>query len=304
MDWCRACGGRITAEDRLCPWCRAPTTAVPQERADRRADRRGSDRLPDTAPFSFDDLELDDELPSFDEAPPFARARGERHERSTADSSRASPVDFRIAAREQTVTSPERAEAPANPSAASRGHLALAPRPGPVSDRREGPWRLEDPPTASEVDPAEPARGTRAGFLPRAVAFVIDLLILTVLDGVLFVTTFVAVGVASALRGGSLQSPGELVEAVFTAGQIGLFLAYFGLLHAGPGQTIGKALLGLRVIGSDGRDLAIPQGLLRAGAYVFSALPLGVGCLIAALPAGRALHDYLMGSRVVEVGGS
>ena len=53
-----------------------------------------------------------------------------------------------------------------------------------------------------------------------------------------------------------------------------------------------------------GGDLAMPRSLLRAGAYVFSALPLGTGFLLAVLPAGRALHDYLIGSRVIEVGGS
>jgi uncharacterized RDD family membrane protein YckC len=299
MDWCRACGGRLTADDRLCPWCRAPTAAAPRERAK----PAGRDRLPDVAPYSLDDLDLEDDLPSFDEAPPFARPRAERPERSSAGSPRASSPDPRPASRQPVIAPQERTTASASAPPTSRGHLALAPRAEPTADRREGPWRLEDPPS-TRADAEESAPGTRARFLPRAVAFAIDLLVLTVLDGVLFVVTLAAVGVAAWLRGAAPSAPDDLVEAIFTAGQIGLFLGYFGVLHAGPGQTLGKALLGLRVIGSDGRDLAVPQGLLRAGAYVLSALPLGFGFLIAALPAGRALHDYLVGSQVVEVGGT
>jgi uncharacterized RDD family membrane protein YckC len=183
-----------------------------------------------------------------------------------------------------------------------RAHLDFGSPTEPIADRREGPWRLEDPPPSAE-EPATSAMRPNARFLPRTVAFVVDLVVLGLLDGALFLTTTAAVGVAAALRDGSSAAAGDLVEALFTAGQIGLFLGYFGLLHAGPGQTLGKALVGLRVVGSDGRDLALHQSLLRAAAYAFSALPLGIGFFLAAMPAGRALHDYLIGSRVVQVGG-
>jgi len=293
MEWCRACGGRLTAEDRLCPWCRAPLPAPSRHPAGGSA----RDRLPDSTPYSLDELE--DEIPSFDE-PPFARTREERSERSAGDTSRPrSPTELRPASRERTSTTQA---APPSAATAPRAHLALAPRADPIADRRELGWRLDDPPLEAEAQRAASVRGAR--FLPRAVAFAIDLVVLGLLNGALFATTVVALGFAAALRSGSLPAPGVLFEAIFTAGQIALFFGYFGLLHSGPGQTLGKALVGLRVIGSDGRDLAMSRSLLRAGAYVFSALPLGIGFLLGALPAGRALHDYLIGSRVIEVGGS
>src|SRR5262245_62322653 len=97
MDWCRACGGRLTPEDRLCPWCRAPLPAPSRDPA--AASTR--DRLPDSAPYSLDELE--DDIPILDEPPAFARPRGERAERSSGDSLRPRPPsDRRTAARERT----------------------------------------------------------------------------------------------------------------------------------------------------------------------------------------------------------
>jgi uncharacterized RDD family membrane protein YckC len=290
MDWCRACGGRLTAEDRLCPWCRAPTAARPRERAG----ERDRDRLPDPAPYSLDEAEH--ELPSFDETPAVApREHGspERAPRATARSDAAVEPH-----------APRSPPPPPNGIATSSGPQSTARRPEPSSDRRDGPWRLDDPPPPARDEAASAATRAAAPFVPRALAFIVDLVILGLLDGVLFVATIAAVGVAGLLRNGAVPDPGDVIEALFTAGQIGLFFGYFGLLHTGGGQTLGKALVGIRVVRSDGRDLTLVPSLLRAGAYAFSALPLGIGFLLAAMPPGRALHDYLIGSRVVQVGGS
>src|SRR5678815_2567582 len=137
MEWCRACGGRLTAEDRLCPWCRAPLPPPSRHPAGGSA----RDRLPDSTPYSLDELE--DEIPSFDE-PPFARTREERSERSAGDTPRPrSPTELRPASRERTSTTQA---APSSAARPSRAHLALAPRAAAIEDRRELGWRLDDPP--------------------------------------------------------------------------------------------------------------------------------------------------------------
>lgn len=278
MEWCRACGGRLTADEDLCPWCRAPNPM---------ADLRPRDRFPDPVPHRLDD---EDEFHEHDDGPAFAPRRPAR------------PVPADLRAEESFARDAvSRADSSAPPQAgeAPRRDLDRDPPPTRVDDPRDRAWLLEEP--AGEPSPAS-ALLPRAHFLQRSAAFVIDLVILAMMNGAVFFVTLAAVGFARKLRGSG--DPGDLFAALFTAGQIGLLFGYFGVLHAGPGQTIGKALLGLRVISLDGADLALRQSLLRAGAYVFSALPLGFGFLLAGLPPWRALHDYLVGSRVVRIGAS
>ena len=74
---------------------------------------------------------------------------------------------------------------------------------------------------------------------------------------------------------------------------------YVTLLHAATGQTIGKMLVGARVVMGDGRGLTLGTAFLRFLAYGFSCLPLGFGYVMAGLRRDkRALHDLLAGTRV------
>jgi uncharacterized RDD family membrane protein YckC len=83
---------------------------------------------------------------------------------------------------------------------------------------------------------------------------------------------------------------------VFTLIFAGLYVT---LLHAATGQTIGKALVGARVVLVDGGRLPLGTSLLRFFAYAFSCLPLGFGYVMAGLRRDkRALHDLVAGTRV------
>ena len=77
--------------------------------------------------------------------------------------------------------------------------------------------------------------------------------------------------------------------------------AYTIVLHALFGQTLGKLLVGVRVLAGDGPP---PFGvsLLRFCAYFASVASFGVGYLMAALRRDkRALHDLIAGTRVERV---
>jgi uncharacterized RDD family membrane protein YckC len=82
-----------------------------------------------------------------------------------------------------------------------------------------------------------------------------------------------------------------------------LFAAlYVIVLHALEGQTIGKLIVRVRVVGDD--DLPPPVGasVLRFFAYFVSLLPFGLGFFMAGLRADRrALHDLIAGTRVERV---
>jgi uncharacterized RDD family membrane protein YckC len=135
-------------------------------------------------------------------------------------------------------------------------------------------------------------RPTRpAGFWIRLVALLLDVVLLA--------------GVQASLSaiGRRAWGPGA-DEAAVTRGLVVMFTALFALLystvlHAAGGQTIGKMLVGARVIGLDSAPLPLGAAFLRALGYVVSVLPFGLGFLMAGLRADkRALHDLIAGSRV------
>lgn len=155
--------------------------------------------------------------------------------------------------------------------------------------------------TAEMVPQVLPAAGARFG--PRAVALLLDLAALALLNG-----AFVS------LLGGALASeaPRTLWTMLLLSGTLLgtallvpplIGLAYFTIFHACGGQTIGKLLLGLRVVdAADGGALPWGRAFLRAVGQLVSALPLAAGFLwVLVDPARRAWHDSLAGSRVAVV---
>ena len=76
---------------------------------------------------------------------------------------------------------------------------------------------------------------------------------------------------------------------------------YSGLSVALMGATPGKMLLRLKVVGRDGRQPSPRRAAARAALSVLSVALLGLGCLLALFSrSGRALHDFLCGTYVVE----
>ncbi|MGH7326332.1 MAG: RDD family protein [Candidatus Rokuibacteriota bacterium] len=133
--------------------------------------------------------------------------------------------------------------------------------------------------------------GRPAGFWIRAVALLLDFIL------------FALVQLSLAFIGERLWVEGvERASALHT--MVGLFTGaftalYTTVLHALGGQTLGKMLLGVRVVGADGAPLTVGAALLRWLAYFASALPVGLGFVMAGLRRDkRALHDLVAGSRV------
>jgi len=79
-----------------------------------------------------------------------------------------------------------------------------------------------------------------------------------------------------------------------------LLLCYFFFFTAYGGRTPGKMLFGLKVETADGAPLTWARALGRTFAYLVSIITWGLGFLLAAGPAKRALHDRLAGTRVVK----
>jgi uncharacterized RDD family membrane protein YckC len=82
-------------------------------------------------------------------------------------------------------------------------------------------------------------------------------------------------------------------------GLLGLF--YAGYFTGTTGQTPGKLLTGLRVVGPSGRPPSYLRAMVRAAAGVVGVAAVGLGAVPMAFdPAGRALHDRLCRTRVVR----
>jgi uncharacterized RDD family membrane protein YckC len=129
-----------------------------------------------------------------------------------------------------------------------------------------------------------------AGFWIRAGALAIDLVVFALVQASFGLLATLLMGPSP--DGGGAPPSVFFFTLLFTA-------AYTTVLHTVAGQTIGKSLAGIRVVGVDGALLTAGPALLRYLACFISAIPLGFGFLVAALRRDkRALHDLIAGSRV------
>jgi uncharacterized RDD family membrane protein YckC len=132
--------------------------------------------------------------------------------------------------------------------------------------------------------------------LARMGAGAIDVLLLAGIDVTVVYLT---------LRVTGLQNTPEDLRILPPVPFVGfLALLAFGYLAAftvAGGQTIGKMMLSLRVIGDDGRPVDAAGGMIRALACMLVPVTLGLSYLPALFTSDhRALHDRLAGTRVVQ----
>jgi uncharacterized RDD family membrane protein YckC len=87
----------------------------------------------------------------------------------------------------------------------------------------------------------------------------------------------------------------NLVSVVLTGG-------YFIVLEGGPGQTLGKKALGLRVVTSSGERIGYLKALARYIGKIISGMILCVGFIMAAFDSEkRTLHDRMCNTRVIKI---
>ena len=130
-----------------------------------------------------------------------------------------------------------------------------------------------------------------AGFWLRAVAAAIDF-------GVFFVVLLSFRVIGARVWGGDIENAASFrsLASFFTVVFAG---AYTTVLHSLAGQTIGKMIVGVRVVGGDDAPPPFGAALLRFLAYFASAAPLTLGFVMAGLRGDkRALHDLIAGTRV------
>ncbi|RXI96641.1 RDD family protein [Anaerobacillus alkaliphilus] len=130
----------------------------------------------------------------------------------------------------------------------------------------------------------------RAGFWIRFVAMLIDGILIGIVQFVLL-----------AVFGGGLDPDNVNVGFELIISFLLLFGYYVWFQTKYNGQTLGKRMMGIRVLTVDGDPVRMGQMALREilGKFL-SGLIFLIGYLIAAGKAKRALHDYLAKTIVVR----
>jgi uncharacterized RDD family membrane protein YckC len=144
---------------------------------------------------------------------------------------------------------------------------------------------------------SNPVEGKYAAFAERAVALLLDASLL-----------FLPVALASEILCGvgirmfGPASSARLESAVPNA----LWMTYFAVCHSSGWQaTIGKRVLGLVVVGEDGARISMPRAVARYALLLVSALPVGVGFLMAMWTRRhQALHDMCVKTVVIKASGT
>jgi uncharacterized RDD family membrane protein YckC len=156
---------------------------------------------------------------------------------------------------------------------------------------------------AEAKEPQSPAvpQVRRGGFFRRTCAFAIDLIVIFMLSTVMFLLSYIGykVGLSAHARSVAGQHSTPLF-VLLTWGFIGLATAYFVVFHGLEGKTIGKWLLGLRVVGEERQTVTYRRAFLRWLAMVCLA-PLVLGFLwVLWSREKRGWHDFVARTWVIR----
>jgi len=133
------------------------------------------------------------------------------------------------------------------------------------------------------------------GFAPRLVAFMVDLVVVNMLAII-----FTLGGMIAYMRGGVPRQDLDAYVPLFIISFIIASMTYFIYFHGATGQTVGKMILGLRVVSEDGGPLGYRRAILRWIGYFFSSVFFYFGFLWIIIDRKKqAWHDKLSGSLVV-----
>ena len=151
-------------------------------------------------------------------------------------------------------------------------------------------------------------KGHYAGFVTRLVAFIIDNLIITVSIGIMLGTATLILNffnidlssVTNRTDGLSQFVNGIIIFLTSFAFTFLVGMVYTTFLWVVAGKTIGKAVMGIRVIGPKGARLTIGRALKRYIGYWISAIPLFMGYFWVLVNDERhSWHDSLAGTSVI-----
>jgi uncharacterized RDD family membrane protein YckC len=148
------------------------------------------------------------------------------------------------------------------------------------------------PPPIWDARPAGPDHVAYGGFWIRVLAYLIDGILLTIVYGI----------VARLLGIDIFESDWRHYDPLGNLLSLVIGWLYFALLESSErGATVGKMVMGLRVVTSDGQRLSFMNATGRYFAKILSAIILCIGfIMIAFTDKKRGLHDIIAGTLVIK----
>jgi uncharacterized RDD family membrane protein YckC len=299
---CSACGTAIPMPARFCTACGTRLGAEPAD---------GEPAVDEPTPRE-EDAPAAAEAPADPEPEPLSEpSLPAFHLASTADDlplpslrgPALSPVPQRPAPEPRSAPEPATLKpapspvAPASPEPPEPEAPVAAPSPAP---RARDPWDVRTAEPVILEGPTRQVSVVAAGAWPRLLAFVVDLLIVSLGQALLAVPAIVYWS-----RGAGVDEAAPTFLPIFLSVTLAALAAVLAAVYhvyfwGVKAATPGKRLLGLQVQGQDGRQPIGPgRAALRLLGYVVSGLVFGIGFLMIAF-GGGGLHDQIAGTRVVR----
>lgn len=152
-----------------------------------------------------------------------------------------------------------------------------------------------------------------AGFWLRLVAFIIDVIIIGIIEGFIFIPLFVALGFGffGTVSEMDTEDPGNMIgmigALVAAAGAYWILaqaiqILYFSLMESSKNQaTVGKMAVGIKVTGMNDERLDFTKAFLRNLCKLISNFTMLIGYIMAGFTEKKqALHDIIAGALVVR----
>jgi uncharacterized RDD family membrane protein YckC len=154
---------------------------------------------------------------------------------------------------------------------------------------------------------------TYAGFWLRFVAYIIDYIIIYVVQSFVFVPVLGLMGISFASRINNMEDMSDAETMGMVGSMVALASAtallttaiailYWSLMESSKYQaTIGKMALGLKVTDVDGNSLDFVKSLIRNVCKIISGMILFIGYIMAGFTEKKqGLHDIIAGTLVVK----
>ena len=127
--------------------------------------------------------------------------------------------------------------------------------------------------------------GEKIGFLTRTLAFIVDSILLGVVNGILTAVLF----------------EGDLGRGQGLGTILGLAYYVYFWSSAGGGQTLGMKALAIKVVRTDGTALSVTAAIIRYVGLIVAFLCLFIGVIWVAFDANKqGWHDKIAGTYVVK----
>ena len=176
---------------------------------------------------------------------------------------------------------------------------------GDISETEE--WQISSEPgsglnRSAKKMPSQSGREPQwGGFFRRTWAFGLDVIVIVTLSIVMFFMCYVGYKVGLSAHGRTLNWEQSMPLAVLlTWASLGLATGYFVVFHGIGGKTIGKWLLGLRVVGFERGPITYRRAFLRwIGMVVFAPVLLGFLWVLLSREK-RGWHDLLARTWVIR----